>query len=93
MAINENNNRQNPTNESSPAIIDRKADMRPDLGVSVGGGNSGDGGQEQDNVTGMIPETAHVDSNNTDAFTGNEEGGTPDTVPGKRTAAATSGNE
>jgi hypothetical protein len=93
MTMKKKTNRQNPTNKAGPAIIDRKADKRPDLGISVGSGNAGDRGQEENNVTGMIPETARVDPNNTDVVSSNEESGTADTVPGKRTAAASSGNE
>jgi hypothetical protein len=78
-------NSQNPTTTSTPAMFDRKADKRPDLGNSVEG--SGGGEQEQSKPTGMIPETARIDPNNTNVPTSNEEGDDLDTVPGMRTAA------
>ena len=85
MASKNETNSQNPTTTSTPAMFDRKADKRPDLGNSVEG--SGGGEQEQSKPTGMIPETARIDPNNTDLPTSTEEDGTPDTVPGKRMAA------
>jgi hypothetical protein len=85
MASKNKTNRQNPTNKSMPAFIDPNADKRPDLGISPGG--SGGGEQERSDVKGMIPETRQLDPNITDVLTSNQEGGTSDTVPGKREAA------
>jgi hypothetical protein len=85
MANNNKTSAQDPAKRSGPAIIDRKADKRPDLGISVG--SSGGTQLESSHPTGMIPETVNIDPKNTDELTSNEENGTSDTVPGKRVAA------
>jgi hypothetical protein len=85
MAIDNKTNSQNPANKPTPPIIDKKADLRPDLGVSVGGSRGTT--DEPIHPTGTIPETRRIDPNNTDAVNSWMESGTSDTVPGKRLAA------